>query len=524
MVMQTFAPTPVKPIESNVQWLTPSPLWSGANPRQPFIARFETDQFMDEFAALFANPQDRTQRLQTHQANARSYRRLLPGEPSVPVPTALKLYQPVHGHFYLITAALVCQQLGLPDRVINPGAQERAVFVLRRMVKLADGDHEQAWVDVNGVKAWVDRPTDRCRQLAQGEVTYPLFPTNYREKDGRQRRVLAGLIPTSTRETATATAISANDPLFANGEIIDKVTIDPRMTEFETRLCLPAEALLGATVAAAASSALQAQYDATFFWLLDLAELLALHHASVWTEVNSSSEPTTPSAIYTWLKTNQVQGVTVLTMLKAAWAERTKLYDGQPITLTYNFAKQSLPINQLESLWKTALPTIQPPPPAALSIEQQVTRAAPKIDALSTYVIRCVYQRPLCGCLQPDIVSEASPEFRIAPFFDPDAPARPIRITMPADTSIAGLRKYTRSVGIEMSMELRRQISRVADAKKALDGELGNELTLDLGVICSFSIPIITIVAIMLLMIIVILLNLVFWWLPFFRICFPIKR
>ena len=45
---------------------------------------------------------------------------------------------------------------------------------------------------------------------------------------------------------------------------------------------------------------------------------------------------------------------------------------------------------------------------------------------------------------------------------------------------------------------------------------------LDIGMICSFSIPIITICAFILLMIIVQLLNIIFWWLPFFKICLPV--
>ena len=40
--------------------------------------------------------------------------------------------------------------------------------------------------------------------------------------------------------------------------------------------------------------------------------------------------------------------------------------------------------------------------------------------------------------------------------------------------------------------------------------------------ICQLSIPIITICALILLLIIVALLNIVFWWMPFFRICLPI--
>ena len=52
-------------------------------------------------------------------------------------------------------------------------------------------------------------------------------------------------------------------------------------------------------------------------------------------------------------------------------------------------------------------------------------------------------------------------------------------------------------------------------------GNVGSGQQFNLGVICSFSIPIITIVALILLMVIVSLLNFVFGWLPYLRICFP---
>jgi hypothetical protein len=94
---------------------------------------------------------------------------------------------------------------------------------------------------------------------------------------------------------------------------------------------------------------------------------------------------------------------------------------------------------------------------------------------------------------------------------------------MPADTSISGLRKFNKNVAFLISNQLRQQMSRVTDLKGLEAGSLGDEQQFDLGVICSFSIPIITICALLILMIIVNLLNIVFWWLPLFRICFPIK-
>jgi hypothetical protein len=42
--------------------------------------------------------------------------------------------------------------------------------------------------------------------------------------------------------------------------------------------------------------------------------------------------------------------------------------------------------------------------------------------------------------------------------------------------------------------------------------------------ICSLSIPIITICALLLLMIIVNLLDIIFRWVPFFLFCFPLPK
>ena len=94
---------------------------------------------------------------------------------------------------------------------------------------------------------------------------------------------------------------------------------------------------------------------------------------------------------------------------------------------------------------------------------------------------------------------------------------------MPFDTSPAGLRKFRKNVSFQISDGLRKQMESVTDLKKVLDGDVGSAQGIDLGVLCSFSIPIITICALIVLIIFINLLNIVFWWLPFFRICLPIK-
>jgi len=65
----------------------------------------------------------------------------------------------------------------------------------------------------------------------------------------------------------------------------------------------------------------------------------------------------------------------------------------------------------------------------------------------------------------------------------------------------------------------------LSDPKGILDG---NGITLGkpggVGMICSFSIQIIFIIAFILMFIFLILLNIVFWWIAFFKICFPVPK
>lgn len=128
----------------------------------------------------------------------------------------------------------------------------------------------------------------------------------------------------------------------------------------------------------------------------------------------------------------------------------------------------------------------------------------------------------------------------MANFFDPDAPARPIRIALPIDTTPAGLRKFDRNTAFMVSDVLCGQIDRVKGLSlgdlvlSVLPWPFHKELQVpdtgpckddgggSIGMMCSMSIPIITICALLLLMIIVNLLNIVFKWIPWFIMCFPI--
>jgi hypothetical protein len=178
-----------------------------------------------------------------------------------------------------------------------------------------------------------------------------------------------------------------------------------------------------------------------------------------------------------------------------------------------------------------------PPIPFALQLKNAL--AANAGDA-GWFVIRFVYTRRDCGPLHPPLLSVPTQRFQLANFFDPDAPARPIRVTLPLDTSPAGLRKFNKNTAFVISDMLCGQIQRAKGLglgdlvrsvlpwplHKDLDVGAGSSCNngggLNIGMICSLSIPIITICALILLIIIVTLLDMIFRWLPYFVICFPV--
>lgn len=193
-------------------------------------------------------------------------------------------------------------------------------------------------------------------------------------------------------------------------------------------------------------------------------------------------------------------------------------------------------IDRLSDLIYAALPPPPPGPKPALPFGAE----APLDPREGWFVIRCAFERPNCGPLEPPVVSEATRPFQMAGYFDPDAPARPIRIALPIDTSPAGLRKFDKKAAFMISDMLCGQIDRVKglslgdlvlsvlpwpfhkDLSVPEKGPCKQSNGLEIGMICSLSIPIITICALLLLMIIVSLLDIIFRWIPFFLICFPL--
>jgi hypothetical protein len=188
------------------------------------------------------------------------------------------------------------------------------------------------------------------------------------------------------------------------------------------------------------------------------------------------------------------------------------------------FVEQALPPRESARLPETTLPTERDFAPGDV-----------------WFVIRCVYERPNCGPFNPAVLSEPTEAFQMASFFDPEAPARAIRIPLPLDTSTAGLRKFNKNATMMVSDMLCGQIRRIRKLslgdlvlsvlpwpfhKDLPDpggtGPCGKDTGNTFGMFCSLSIPIVTLCALILLIIMVSLFDLFFRWLPYLFVCLPI--
>ena len=318
--------------------------------------------------------------------------------------------------------------------------------------------------------------------------------------------------------------------------------MDPRLMQFEDHI---ADTLVNLRETIAVKNALSDEQarQAFSFILLDFAQFLHEHLSDVWNAIihgNWTEAGDHKKTLYDTIEQAGLYGQYYWgDALRGVWDNKAGAITGQMTDPLYRGLTGDIIVNAIQSLGivgtdyrhssslysqaKNALGTFTP-------VEENEEDEEPFSDEIdpaagSLYRIYCVYDRPACPDIYSRIVSIPTLPFQLAPFYDPDAPGRPVRIPMPVDTSIAGLKKFPKNVSILISKELRNQMERVDGIKMSdLDeGNVNDEGTFDLGMVCSLSIPIITICALIFLMILVKLLNIVFWWLPFFKICFPLN-
>lgn len=693
-------------MEHVVRWIAPAPLWGrfeGANgtgtafltadQARPSILRFASDDFMDQLLAmlaadprqigsLLARPETwRSQlgdapdlvervplpriarslaRLQRAQAPSTALspttHEIVAKENGVARTTTLKLYQPAHQRYYLVGANLVCERVGLPDRVLNTNGSEQVGFVLRRLFPPGGATaqsplEEYAFIkDATGSRWQRIEPdsgaADPAARLLAGEELLPLFPLGFRDDANHPRRLLAGLVPVGRREEymgtrmqrssagegAGAAGVAANpSPIATRKEQLKMEVVEPWKNLVRTAIYAAdrimdgstSEAMPGAERDKAALAHNDQAQGQSWLVLLDFADYLQLHLEPVWNCVldparRSSLATDGQRRLFDWMNSPQTAPASNLKMSR----------DGRPFATTLREALRQIRATAATRLaleratrpfpeeidaglqwpgfayplagvitsqggYKSAgvhesLPGASGTPPAggqdadaAAPAKPAVLRkaeteaafldklvqlvigaldgdttaaAAPPLpfavrlrDALVTtqgdpgwFVLRCVHIRCDCGPLQPATISPPTQRFQLASFFDPDAPARPIRISLPLDTTPAGMRKHNRNTAFVISDVLCGQIQRAKGlglgdlVRSVLPWPLHKDLDVGglapceerpgatIGMICSLSLPIITICALILLMIIVSLLDFIFRWLPWFAMCFPI--
>ena len=523
-------------MSTQVQWLTPSPLWKETSTaadlvpfRRPAILRFSNDNFIPEFmSVLQQSPQD----LRNYVAQGENWRAPAAGldAPSTGLP--LKLYQPVQARFYLVASSLTCRTPGLPDHTINRTQGEDVAFVVRQLrpntgfspadctvydpVKCTEyawipGD-QPGWVKVTGA------------DLMPGEEQLPLSPAQAANgtSNGPSRRVLNGLIPASRRQQYVAARTLSNGNGNGNG---NGTPTDPRADLFNRQVIQPwANLEIWWDGLDTATQSIQEYPDSaqqsSALILLDFANSLMANTPNVWNAIVDSSRANTltpaETALYNTLSPNLQQALQNAKQFETQF-ESAAPGDTWPPP---GYARYSLadPGNDIDPTTLLAPFTAALPPLTAPSNLQPVPQKPANPQGDFYFIVRCVYVRPKC---LNNVLSQPIQPFLMASFFDSEAPARRIQVALPVDTSPASLRKYDKGVAFLISNELRNQMSRVKSLKDMSDGNIGDAGN-DIGMICSFSIPIITICSLILLLVLVTALNLVFFWIPFFKICLPV--
>ena len=566
-------------MSKHIQWLAPPPLWQELSTaadktpfRSPVILRFLSDTFMQDFQNVLRNS---PQSLRDYVAQPETWRYPGAGLDYVAPPPALplKLYQPTHARFYLVASSLTCLVPGLPDHTVNKASGESVSFVVRQLRPIAPYTvadcqvfdplkcAEYAWIPANAALAGTGGAAQAANgasgssssprlnnqagwtpatatALATGEEQIPLS-ISQTGSNGTSRRIFIGLIPASRRQqyfggpTLPSVASSSGGSGAGSTSSNDPPT-DPRIDMLRREVIGPWHNLVDwydhpdLSPPSIPQPPPVSRDDiaklASALILYDFSTFLSLNLGDVWTAIgNSSSLGLDPAktALYNQLSSGLRQALLNANKVGAQLESM-----GPDNSLPQGYIPYSLtdPANRIHP--HTLLSPISAALPPLSSVNVPVLAPIPQKPTINTqgggdfwFIVRCVYARPQCRTV---VVSPPCQPFQLANYFDHDAPARRIQVALPIDTSAAALRKYDRGVAFMLSDELRNQLSRVASLKDLSNGDIGPAGGVNVGWICSLSIPIITICALILLIVIVIALNLVFFWIPFFKICFPV--
>jgi hypothetical protein len=532
---------------TQVQWIAPPPLWqelsSATDPtsfRSPSILRFASDTFMQDLqGVLKSSPQS----LRNYVAQGETWRAPAAGLGYTGPALPLKLYQPTHARFYLIASSLTCRKPGLPDHTVNRTASESVAFVVRQLRPRSGFTVADCAVyDPNKCSefAWIPATATGTNQsasgtqsgwmpatgpdLVAGEEQIPLSLTQT-GNNGSSRRIYIGLIPASRRQQYIAGRTLGGNGNGSSSSNANGIPTDPRLDMFYRQVIAPWSNLedwwAGLGPAPPIENEPMSQLASALI-LYDFATFLAQNLPNVWAAIGDNSKVSAMNAaekqLYNTLGANLRQALVNANQYGPQFESLGPVNVIPPGYAPYALTDPANLIgpNTLQTPVANALPPIAT---VNVPVVPPVPQSPSNAQGTYWFIVRCVYLRPQCP---GNVISQPCQPFLLANYFDSDAPARRIQVALPVDTSAAALRKYDKGVAFLISDELRNQMARVASLSDLSSGDLGDAGTINIGLICSLSIPIITICAMILLLVIVIALNLVFFWIPFFKICLPV--
>lgn len=472
---------------------------------------------------------------------------------------------PIHRTFYLVSCEAVCDRLGFP--ALDPARITSAGFVIR---SVRDGK-EYAWMLEDGKPlGWQPAPTeprdpDAQRRLCpdgsvhpreakptySGEETHPLHATVVRDRNGKCRTVLYGYLPLggfhyfnqmskesafdSASESAVRDALARqlpwpfglrdnSKPKWQASDARQLTDGKPTMAFFELLRMLVSRYHLGEPDiddnAALAAVAGQIRFEQIVrrtiagrtretrtpsYSLHDYLERCAAHGGD--------------NPLVRWIVEQEqaLDGGGSLSRLPdpdkpATATHRTTLdYELEVSEVQAQRLRDAMLARVADQLQAKAR---EVPVPKFQQGQHDLYQVVPFVRALDDDGKECLIWAG---------ASQRSRRFRVAAPFDPEA-SRPSLIQMPGLSDVKrGLAKGVSMITPPDTFNLINAIKfKKGVSPDAVPGEppAGGAIQW----ICSFSLPVITIVAMILLMIMISLLNILFWWLPWVRICLPFPK
>ncbi|MEM7154113.1 MAG: hypothetical protein AAF799_14785 [Myxococcota bacterium] len=448
----------------------------------------------------------------------------------------LRLYQPMHRVFHLALVAATCDEPTRPR--LDPLKVDSAGLVIRRLARGSDGQmREQAWLTTDDRSHWgppelwdpqrreershpgpglvhADPDPDRRPRWSAGRPELDALLSTMRRTGSSRRESVTPLFPLSPTEAA-----GANETLLFG-------LVNTASSETESTSSLP-------------TPSLQELEDAGFF-------PRAFTETESWEPPSPGLAIDDPRAVGLDAYRAMIQTIVVTFDLEGEGqaslrlqglleALEVELEDGRRVTVLEHVrsaAKVLVHGNTAESFemphrWPAISKRTRR---ALLDAAWEATQArfasaragrSRYGDRDAQYVVRTfVRVRREDGC-PPDLVwSEPSAPFEIAAWFEGSpAPKRIIELPDPLNGGLAAIKP---SVAFSVPSSFSNFLGGNSE-EDILTGNASEGSGPGFGFLCAWSIPIVTLCAFAMLTIIVNLLNWVFWWLPFVKICIPIK-